>query len=226
MTQMTDLSIKVGELREALKIVKGVQVSTRDLLSLLKESQQEVIPKLSFDDLMELKDEVYKFKTGDLVSCNWGGEFKIGFIIDPIVRYNGYMNFTKKYSEKAAIVRLFTDSDTGYKYSKHEVIPYRCIAKVMGIQKAIVKSVESPYQAIVDFVEGIYKGWKNYRVQCNDAYIYEPGMEVEVLHTKDIDVRNQNESNLDDLWSVDKTYVYQPWQNDEKKRTKISGYEL
>lgn len=223
---MTEMSIKVEEVREALKIVKGVQGATRELLSLLKEVQDEVTPILTFNDLMELKDSVYKFKTGDLVSCNWGGEYKIGFIIDPIVRYNGNMKFSKKHSEKAAIVRLFTQSDTGYQYSKHEVIPYRCIAKVFDVYKGIVKEIASPYELIVDIVEGKQRGSKNNRVRCFDKHFYAPTVEVEVLHTKDIMVRSLLDSSLDDLWSCDNFYVYQPWQEDEKKRTKLSGYEL
>jgi hypothetical protein len=226
MTKMAELSIKVEEVREALKIVKGVQVSTRELLGLLKEIQEEVTPKLSFDDLMELKDSVYKFKTGDLVSCNWGGQFKIGFIIDPIVRYNGYMRFSKKHSEKAAIVRFFEKSSTGYNYSNHEVVPYREIAKVVDIQKGIVNEVTNPYQITVDFVEGSHKGLKNHRIYCNDVYSYSIGDTVEIFHTKDVMVRENKDAHLDDLWSVDKFYAYQPWQDDEKKRTKISGYEL
>lgn len=210
---MAELSIKVEEVREALKIVKGVQVSTRELLSLLKEIQEEVTPKLSFDDLMEMKENVHNFKTGDLVSCNWGGQYKIGFIIDPVVRYNGYMKFSKKHSEQAAIVRFFSKSSTGYAYSNHEVVPYREIAKVVEIEKGIVTNVISPYELFVDFTEGIHKGTKNRRIYCNEQHGYAPDTEVEVFFAKYPN-------------SVVSFFVYQPWQDDEKKRTKIQGYEL
>ncbi|MBD1379218.1 hypothetical protein [Metabacillus arenae] len=222
---MTNQSIKVEELREALRIVKGVQSSSREIGSSLKSIFNDIVSELTFDDLMELKDNVYLFKTGELVSCNWGGQNKIGFIVDPIVRYNGYMKFSKKHSEKAAIVRFFSKSSTGYKYSNHEVVPYRSIAKVVEIQKGIVKNVISSYELTVDFIEGSHKGISNRKLYCNDVHGYAPGVEVEILHTKELLVRESN-SNLKDLWSADRFYIYQPWQSDEKDKTKLNGYEL
>lgn len=160
---------------------------------------------------MEIKDSAHTFKTGELVSCDWGGKNKIGFIIDPVVRYNGYMKFTKANSENAAIVRFLLPSSTGYTYSKHEVVPYRVIDKIKEVEQGNVINVDRSYELTVEIIKGDHKGLTR-KIYCNEKHEYSPGELVEVLHSKN-------------NYSVDKFYVYNKWSKDESSRTKLTGYE-
>lgn len=85
----------------------------------------------------EEKSKVSPFKVGDKVMCFWGssGYDQEGIIVDPLVNYNGYMEFTEENCEPACIVRLINPKlPTGCLTELNEVIPHRQIKKVEDVK--------------------------------------------------------------------------------------------
>jgi hypothetical protein len=128
---MARKSIRVQEevsnytLEGVVKFLKAIQKESGGSLRRVKDTQ-----RLDREKLHSLKDEVSPFAEGDRVVCHWGssGFTMTGTVVDSLVKYNGYMKWSKSASENACIVRLDERTlPTGVKASQNEVIPWRCI---------------------------------------------------------------------------------------------------
>jgi hypothetical protein len=201
MIKVGDVSVSVDEFREALKIIKSIQNNARQIAGSLKHIIEKL--SLSAEDMLILKDNLIDvpFKTGDLVSCNWAGQNRLGIVIDPLVRFNNRIQATRKYSELACIIRFLSDIKpyTNYRYNLSEPVPHRCIEKVLSVEKGKITSVNSRYSVDVEIYSENGTAFIVKDVPCNEEYAYYPGLLVQVVKTsgnKYFVARNYDETNL------------------------------